>query len=49
MVFFPRNAERFQIYDAFSMDKFSRACAYHKIVCVITKSENWSTKNLNNF
>ena len=46
---FFRNAERFQIYDAFLVDKFSRACANHKIVCVITSSENWSTKNLNNF
>ena len=25
------------------------ACAYYKIVGVITSSENWSTKNLNNF
>ena len=31
---FFRNAERFQIYDAFLVDKFPRACAYHKIVCV---------------
>ena len=42
------NSERFQIYDAFLVDKFSRACAYYKIVGVITSSENWSTKNLNN-
>ena len=34
----------FKIYDAFLVDKFSRACAYHRIVCVITSSENWSTK-----
>ena len=46
---FFRNAQRLQIYDAFTVDKFSRACAYYKIVCVITSSENWSIKNLNNF
>ena len=34
-----------KIYDAFLVDKFSRACAYHRIACVITSWENWSTKN----
>ena len=26
----------FKIYDAFLVDKFSRACTYHRIVYVIT-------------
>ena len=33
-----------KIYDAFLVDKFSRACAYHRIACVITSWENWPLK-----